>query len=270
MPFGNKNDGAVKALRKAQEEIGFTFTNGKILPSEQEIILRKVYRRNSKFNSISEEEMKIENEKIYELTRQLIERLQLYEGKIHPFVESDGGSKTFAKGTTEYVVMEINNVLIFEPLGQPDNATFIGRVNTAEDRKRLAETLKVYGRDRAVKLWILYRVFHKRTDSNRYDYENGHILDIMDYAYNQPNEFLNALGQLMNNQESCSLETVSQSMPDTVDKVVANIGEQVAARGIKGEEVAKVGSNQQNANSQNVDNNSEIPNITNQNLKEGR
>ena len=59
-------------------------------------------------------------------------------------------------------------------------------------------------------------------------------------------------------------------MPDTVDEVVANIGEQVAARGIKGEEVAKVGSNQQNANSQNVDNNSEIPNITNQNLKEGR
>lgn len=246
MPFGLKSQGAVKSLIEATSQIGFTFTNELILPPEQMSVLKSVYMRNA--SQKRDEQSKEEQEQMDRLIKQIIDKLQECGGKIHPFVGSEGGTgkskqENGKKSRTEYVVMHVNNVIILEPIGQENNATFIARA----DKKDLVKEIIALNRNSTVTRGILSRVFHQRTNAGKYDYSSGHVIELLDYASRFPDELLNVLENLMKTQQSCSLATVSQRMPNTVNDVVDNIAQQIQNRNISAQSVIGAG-NELNGN----------------------
>ena len=251
MPLGNKRKGAIGVLQDLEKTNGFRFTDDLILPPElldkkQREMLEGVYKKNVGYYKLTTEEQKQEKENMEKLVTEITDKIKEYGGKIQSYVGSEGGSdydkdNKEKKSKTEYIVLNINDVLIFEPLGQPNNATFIGNAKNEE----LAKELERNGRLASVKNELLGRIFHKRTSRNTYDYESGHVLEIMDFANEYPQDFLEKLFELMKTQDYCMLSTIDSlippSPPNNVHDIIENVKEQVTKRGITSQEVASVG-----------------------------
>lgn len=252
MPLGSKKKGAKNVLHELEKTHGFVFSNDFILPpefnsKEQRKLLEKVFKKNVGFYKLSEEEQKSEASKMEILLDEMEEKIKEYGGSIQPYVGSEGGNNSGStdldkKSNTDYVVIKINNVLIFEPFGQANNATFIGNA----ENDKLQEQLKKNGRLASIRNELLGRVFHTRTDKKRYDYESGHILEIMKLAKEYPQELLDTLFALMKEQDYCMLSTLDSKIPGGVDEVIKAISDQVKQRGITAKDVADVGSDIEN------------------------
>ena len=252
MPFGSKKKGAKGILDEAEKTNGFVFSRDFILPpelnsAEQRKILEKAYKKNTGYYKLSEEEKKREVSNMENLLEKMTEKLKEYGGSVQSYVGSKGGNNGDSlvadkKSTTDYIVIKINNILIFEPFGQVNNATFIGNA----ENDKLQDELKVNGRLASIRNELLGRVFHTRTDKKSYDYESGHVLEIMKFANEYPQEFLDTLFALMKEQDYCMLSTIDSRMPNCVDDVVKSISSQVKQRGINAKDVSEVKSDLSN------------------------
>ena len=244
MPFGVKRSdgsGAQAALNDLETTNGFNFSDDLILPPElldkkQKEMLSNVYMNNVGYYRLTPEEQKQEKESMEKLIDEISTRLKEYGGRIQPYVGSNGGSYTNGneKSKTEYVVISINGVLIFEPIGQADNATYLGN----EEELGLAKVLEKTGRLTSVTDGYLAKIVHTRTFKKHYDYESGHVLKIMKMANEHPKELLTVLFDLMTKQEYCTLQTLEELMNKcTVNNVMSFVGGQVIQRGVTSQEV---------------------------------
>ena len=239
MIIGKRREGARKALHDLQSEMGFRFANGKILPAEQVAILKRIYSRNANFNGMSKEEREEAEKKSAELVGKIADKLRVKDGNdqsigsISPFIQSTGGSHE--KNTfTEYAAINVNNkVVILEPIGQANNATFIARYSE-ENKAQLEESIQMFGRKETVRRGILSKVTHETKQKGRYDCEGEHILEIIDYAIERPEELLDNLDALMQTQSSCALKTLGRAMKAKAynQKMTQAIAEQAKNRGI--------------------------------------
>ena len=244
MPIGSKKKGAKKILEEIEKTNGFEFSRDFILPPElnggaQKKLLEKVYKKNTRYDKLSEEEQKNETKKMEKLLDEMAEKLREYGGAIQSYVGSEGGSyskndKLEQKSNTDYLVIKINNVLIFEPLGQVNNATFIGNAENEE----LTNELKAVGRIQSVQKELLGRVFHQRTSKGNYNYENEYLLEIMKHANEHPDDLLSTLFGIMKEQTYCTLATLDSRMPNCVDDIISIVGNQVKQRSINAKDVA--------------------------------
>jgi len=247
MPFGSKKKGAKNVLAEAENNNGFLFSKDFILPpefnsAEQRKILEKIYKRNVGYYKLSKDEQEMEAIKMEKLLEDVVEKLSEYGGSIQSYVGSEGGSGSSSyiagkKSNTDYSVIRINNVLIFEPFGQANNATFIGNA----ENEKLKEQLKVNGRLSSIRNELLGRVFHTRTSKKSYNYESGHVLEIMRLANSYPQEFLDILFDIMKKQDYCMLSTIDARIPNCVDDIIKNIGSQVKERGITAKDATMAG-----------------------------
>ena len=247
MPFGVKGKGAMKVLQDAEKTNGFKFTEDLILPPElldkkQREMLEGVYKKNVGYDKLTIEEQKQEKANMEKLVNEITDKIKEYGGKIQSYVGSEGGSDYVEddkekKSKTEYIVLNINDVLIFEPLGQPNNATYVGNA----ENKSLEQELKQNGRLASVKKELLGRIFHTRTRKQSYDYTSGHVLEIMEFAHEYPQAFLGKLFELMKTQNYCMLSTIDSLMPNSVEDVIKNVKEQVEQKEITSQEVTSVG-----------------------------
>ena len=241
MILGKRNKGARQALKELQDEMGFKFVDGLILPAEQEALLKRIYMRNAKSNNLSKEEKDKLSKEAAELVKKIADRLRIENkeesiGSISEFVQSEGGAALEKNTFTEYAAIKINDkIVILEPIGQANNATFIARYNE-EKKEELEENIQKFGRKTAVKKGILSKVTHETKQAGRYDCEGKHILELIDYAVERPDELLDNLDRLMKTQESCTLRTLGKMMDGKaiVDNMRKSIAEQVQNRGIKG------------------------------------
>ncbi len=251
MPFGNGIVGAKGTQMQIQNNnLAMQFTSNFILPEEQTNVIRTVYRRNITNNpglTPAQRQQKLNN--INNMVTNIVNKLQACNGQIYPaYAESEGGHSLKVGSTklnTYYLVMLINDVLVFEPIGQENNATFLAEKN--EDFPHLIHDLQVKGRLGNVHSKNLFRIFHRQTNNKEYDFSSSHLFDIMDYADKDRNNFISALRAIFQTQEYCYLDKVSQIMPQTVNNILAGVAGQVHGRGITAQQVTQAANNiQQN------------------------
>ncbi len=248
MPLYSKKEPYRSMLEELEEERAFTFKGSYILDADEKMgqaskELERIINKNTKGKlppGLSKEETQREMER---LSTGIIDRLRSANGKFKAFVYSKGGSRTSAneaqqtelsqKGANvEYTVMVVNGVAILEPLGQEDNATYI-----AEEREGLEEAITQFGRGEAIDSGIIQKVIHDRKEREGYNYGSNHILQLLDYAIDDPQRLL----QVVREHNGCGLKRISQNMPTTVDAIHSQTDSRVDEMGISAEETIKAG-----------------------------
>ena len=247
MPLYSKKDPYRSMLMELEEERMFTFKGSYILDADEKIggaskEIERIINKNTKGKppaGLTKEEAQQELER---LSQGIIERLRKANGKFKAFVYSTGGSKSTAsdkqndelkqKGANvEYTVMVLNGVVILEPLGQQNNATYI-----AEEKEGLEDAITKFGRGEAISSGIIQKVIHDRNERDGYNYGSNHILQLLDYATNNPKELL----QVAKENNGCGLKKITQSMPNVVEDIINNVGVAIKDKNIDAKEVAEI------------------------------
>lgn len=190
--------------------------------------IRKITKYNqskTSSNKLTKEQREQEKIKAEEFYEKVDKKFTETNAEFQPYLFSAGGTNSFsdkdARGTmatngikTAYTAIIINGIVILEPMGQPGNATYISR-----DSEDLYNNLKTMGRDEAIKEGVIYKVTHDQAEEKekvgRYNYESGHILQLMDYAHESPDMLMDSLKEVKdNNKEFSSLKTIVSSISD--------------------------------------------------------
>ena len=134
--------------------------------------------------------------KMLETLKKIEDILRDHHGHFSPNIISKGGSNTALiksdrdllsseKANVLYAVMELNGIVVFEPLGQANNATFVGKM--PEDITKLNLDVRDASRDEVVRNDVMYRVIHdsvkhrtvEGSDISIYDFEARHIISLL-------------------------------------------------------------------------------------------
>ncbi len=247
MPLYSKKDPYRSMLMELEKEREFTFKGAYILDKEEAIgsasnELTRIINKNTKGKppaGLTKEQAQVEMER---LTLGIIDRLRRANGKFKAFIYSTGGSRTTSddgqkaelskKGANvEYTVMALNGVVVLEPLGQDNNATYI-----AEEKEGLEEAITQFGRGEAISRGVIHKVIHDRYENDGYNYGSDHILQILDYAIESPQELL----KVVRENNGCGLKKISQMMPNVTDATISSVAEAVKEMGIDAQEVSSV------------------------------
>lgn len=167
--------------------------------------------------------------------------------ELNELIMSDGGSKSIeGDGETEinksnskvaYLAIKCGDIVIFEPVGQPGNATFIGK---AEDLKAFETIIRTKGRKAALESGLVFKVTHDKTvkakdvipslagtahaSQQLYDYASNHCSFLVEIAVMKPDVLLKALEKIKSlEQQYCNLTTLQSQMPKTTRMIKARI-----------------------------------------------
>lgn len=202
-------------LQAFESENGISFSASRVLPIEQREILLGIFRKSSNMGE-SRAETKEEKKQREKTVDEIIKRLhdkRLKETARIKTMYSEGGSlsATNRKDKAElenksarvkYLVIDINGVVILEPLGQKNNATYITR-KTDDVEQRLVN----FGRKGALSNGF-YKVAHNESESNRYNYESNHILKLLDMSLEDKESLFKILKGIKSNKKYCNLDTL--------------------------------------------------------------
>ena len=245
-------------LKQYEVSNEFTFENSEILPAEQSAVLIRAFNYNNrnkvkKAGGLTQEAERREKERI---ANGIVEKLQdprlKEKGKLKSFLYSSGGSMSTSDKKekenyresgvkTAYTVMQINGIVILEPIGQAGNATYIAEMND-----QLEENITKMGRGQALNKGVINKVIHDSYDKAGYNYESQHVLALLEYAIQSPQELMKVLKE---NESFCNLKTLTKRMmsvgvPGSDGTVTTGIDEAIEAiklamkeKGITKEEV---------------------------------
>lgn len=203
-------------LRVYEKENEFLFSDSKVLPIEQrEMLLDLLYKASNKSEmQIDSKEESAERERV---AGEILKRLQdkrLQEPTRIKTVYSEGGALTAVKDNdkedlkrnsakVKYLLVDINGLIILEPFGQKNNATFI--TEKGEDiERRLSE----YGRKEALDNGF-YKVMHLENPNSGYNYGSDHILKILDMSIENKELLLKILNEVKKTgKKYCNLDTL--------------------------------------------------------------
>lgn len=212
-----KNGNKVHVFSKENE---FSFENSRVLPAEQRDLLLEMLEKMAKRNkgNLDEEYEMQERERI---AGEMLKRLQdarLSKKARITTLYSGGGSLTSgtekekdamkSKGAkVEYLVIDINGMIILEPFGQLNNATFVAMAEKGIER-RLVE----FGR-KGVLDQGFYKVMHVKGGKPGYNYESDHILKILDMTIEDRDTLLKVLKNVrdVDGNQYCALNKVKRN-----------------------------------------------------------
>lgn len=190
-------------------------------------------RRNRK-RELTEEEKKALVVNYRKVADEILETIGDSEAEIATFTFSRGGHNSSlekeqqrnlreAAANVEYTTIMMNGVLVMEPIGQVDNATFIidARNKTGEDSLRESlEAVKGISRDEAVKQGLMYRIIHRANKNEGYNFEAKHIAKVLELVKQDTDKFM----QTVKANNGCGLIRVAKGMYSdtytTIDKLV--------------------------------------------------
>jgi len=221
MPLYNKADPYRSMLKELENEKEFDFKISHILEPEIRDVLIRIIRKNSSHltkGQLTKEDIKREMER---LANGVISKVRLGQGKIKTLIYSKGGSYTAeeeemkktineSKSNVEYIVIYINGIVIIEPLGQLNNATYI-----AKQEEDLEENLRKYGRKSAIRNGVIFKIIHETNEEYEgYNYSSNHIIQILDYCIKNPEQLLRVAKEF----NGCGLRKISQNMQKIIDE----------------------------------------------------
>ncbi|MDR1101566.1 MAG: hypothetical protein LBL34_04345 [Clostridiales bacterium] len=173
------------------------------------------------------------------LVDRVLDKCDEVKGKMYQIQLSHGGSKkdmgkngdgTGAKSVTSYLKAEINGIVILEAVGQYGNATIIAKASDELDGE-----LERLTRDEIKSTDFATRIIHDHkggnTKNGEYNYENNHMLVIMDAAHKKPEELI----KLMENPDKTGvkIDKLVKMLEPAEDKELTPLGMLRDARGQK-------------------------------------
>ena len=106
--------------------------------------------------------------------------------------------------------MELNGLVIMEPIGQLGNATYI-----AEKNEELEDNITKMGRGEALRNDVMHKVTHDQFDGKGYNYTSNHIVTILEYAISNPQGLIKTLKEY---DSYCNLTTLIKRMKKNAER----------------------------------------------------
>lgn len=231
-------------FEELERERGFTFEGAYVLDADEKMnggnnLISEIIKRGTKGKIPDGLDKEQANLALMDLTNGIVSRLRKANGKFKPYIYSTGGSKTSETkeqraavehmgANVEYTIMAVNGIVLMEPLGQANNATYI-----AEDKEGLEEAITNLGRRDALKSGVIHSIRHDKYELPIYNYASRHILILLDYAINNPQE----LWRVTKENNGCGLKKITESMPNTTADVIAYVNNALKDKEVSKEDV---------------------------------
>lgn len=228
MPLLNMKEPYRSMLEEMEIGARFTFAGSYLLDAEVGVSgarqsLERFLNKRIPLNKEEKARLLTEKEKLVE---GIIERLKKGKGKIKPYMYSSGGSKANytdreqskqleSKGAkVEYTVMLLNGVVVIEPIGQENNATYVAPCRNEKEQAILEEAITTLGRTGAVEAGTILKIIHDRQERpeedtgkvKTHDFSSEHVLKILDYALERPDELI----EVSRKNSGCGLRKISK------------------------------------------------------------
>ncbi len=213
MGFRGKDETEFDIARRGRYNVDeLIFSKELILPKEQLDGLSKIYHENVQSRKFKSNIDKEEYEgKIQDILKEIVKKLHNERldnpGRI-TLVHSKGGSNStsehlFGESKTPFVMIDVNGVIILEAIGEANNASFI-----AKKTDDFLDNIKTMGRTEIQKKGIAEKITHDQSVKG-YDFESGHVLDLIDLAMEHKNQMFNAMKRIHDiGKQFCTLKTL--------------------------------------------------------------
>ena len=210
-------------IRQYERENEFSFKGSKILPAEQRDVIALTFDYNH--GKLPSDETDEEKRNKQAIANKIVEKMhdpRLKEtGKINSYIYSPGGAFSTkdddeknelarASSKVAYVVMELNGLVVMEPIGQLGNATYI-----AEKNEGLEDNITRMGRGEALSNDVMNKVVHDKYDGKGYNYTSNHIVTILEYAISNPQGLIRVLKEY---DSYCNLTTLIKRMKNIAER----------------------------------------------------
>lgn len=176
---------------------------------------------------------------------EILETIGDKKAEIATFTFSRGGSRTSleklqleslkSKGANvEYTTIVIDGVIMLEPIGQADNATYIMDTRGDKGKDILTDNLekiKSLTRTEAISKGLMLKIMHDKSNKEGYDFEAKHISKVLSLAMNDPDQFLS----VVKSNNGCGLKKIASLLPGTTSEILKNVQKGVEHYGLESE-----------------------------------
>lgn len=176
---------------------------------------------------------------------EILETIGDKKAEIATFTFSRGGSRTSleksqleslkSKGANvEYTTIVIDGVIMLEPIGQADNATYIMDTRGDKGKDILTDNLekiKSLTRTEAISKGLMLKITHDKSNKEGYDFEAKHISKVLSLAMNDPDQFLS----VVKSNNGCGLKKIASLLPGTTSEILKNVQKGVEHYGLESE-----------------------------------
>lgn len=202
-------------------------------------------RYGSSKTELTDEEQRVLAQNYKKIADEILETLGDEEAEIATFTFSRGGNRTSLEksqlkrlkekgANVEYTAITVNGIIVLEPIGQLDNATYIIDARNNESEDRLGDNLeKIKGisRDKAVSEGLMFKIIHDISDKKEYDFDAKHVARVLELVMGDTDNFIEVLKE----NNGCGLKRISQKLSNTTPNILQHIKNGIERQGLEGE-----------------------------------